>query len=162
MNRENIYTDPEITGGEAQFAGWFDRDAATDYPEAGPDEPGQEPRSGEVLWRTAQGRWVLQRWSARWDTPDRFTFYDPKAAPLWLGRNGYSNEEIDEATGMVMPDELDLRGRPAIGSPVKVILPEETIARLDEAIAQGDASSRSEAARQLIQDAIGAPDNPSE
>ena len=94
MNRINITTvDDENEG--VVYAGWFDRDRATHYPQ-GTYWDGHNTRSlatrsqwaHEALFRTAGGAWVLNRWSNRQSAqPETYRRVTAEEAYVWLATN---------------------------------------------------------------------------
>lgn len=72
-----------------------------------------------------------------------------EAARDWLLRNETDVAEIERVTGEVVEAERG-PGQPRIGTPIKVTLPDEQVAMLDGWVADGRASSRSDAVRQAV------------
>lgn len=121
--------------GETTVAGHFDLDRATVLDAEtywnGSDRADvntRSPHHHQRLIRTAQGRWVLERWSNYANTDDTHEYVDEPTARDWLLVNGY-NSEADAYFGE-QPEERG-PGRPEIGSTFQVRLPPQLRADLE-------------------------------
>lgn len=160
MPRVNVYRYPTeheayIGDGETALAGWFNSDSATAYREA-TDWDGSNDVSvntstqwdHQTLYRTSKGRWVLNNWSQRQDTAERYEFIDDDTAKTWLLHNKHDGPveewfgQLDEETGP------SLGGRPPVGPKWEVRLDEKTRAKV-EALT-GDGRKRADVLRDLI------------
>jgi len=160
--RQNVYdyADPHTWDGDGpavRFVGWFDPDAATRYSEGtrwnGNNNISLNTGSQwdhEALYRTVSGRWVLNSWSQREGSRERWYFVGPERAREWLLVNEYSSEDVEVATGEPVEPEM---GRPVIGPQVKVRLTTETIAAVDGA-AEAAGASRSAWIRAAVDAAL--------
>jgi hypothetical protein len=159
MARVNVYRYPTeheryLGDGGTTLAGWFNADSATAYREA-EDWDGSNnisvntgsPWDHQTLYRTSKGRWVLNNWSQRQDTPERYEFITDDAAQTWLVHNKCDTAvqqwfgQLDEEAGPAM-------GRPTVGPKWEVRLDEETRAKV-EALT-GDGRKRADVLRDLI------------
>jgi len=150
MNRVNVYDrDSEE---DAELLGWFDADRAALYIEDtdwdGSNQTSVNTRSQwehEGLYRTAQGRWVLHRWSDYQGTLPSYEFVSAATAREWLLANHQDNA-VREHFGEVEPERGP--GRPEVGPAVNVRFPSDLLARVD-AQAQREGLSRAEMIRRL-------------
>ena len=78
------------------------------------------------------------------------SYIDADTAREWLIHNEYSEDAIEAATGEVVPEEPPVMGRPEIGPQVKVRMPVDLIARVDE-FADEAGVSRSEWVRRAVE-----------
>lgn len=148
MARVNVYSDEGSI-----LDGWFDPDRALLIKE---DTRWNGNNSVSVhtadqfghegLYRTAGGRWVLNRWSQWQGAGETYEFVDDQRAKTWLLVNG-SDDVIAEHFGEV--EEERGPGRPAIGEPVLVRLGDELLAKID-AVAAGRGKSRAATIRDLL------------
>ncbi|MEV7930497.1 CopG family transcriptional regulator [Kitasatospora sp. NPDC088779] len=117
----------------------------------------------QALYRTAGGKWVLQRWREGAENQARYQFLDDSAARTWLRHN----EEEDAVRQFF--GERDKGGRPKIGEkkrPTDVKLPESLLDAVDEQAAEAGVT-RAEMLRRLIRTghqvgsyrALGRPDD---
>lgn len=104
---------------------------------------------GENLYRTAQGRWVVEYWS-RWEGEEtRYTYITDDEARAWLLVN--DDEDAVEKYFGEMPEEEGpkLGGRPAIGPKVDFALEQNSIDRV-KAYAAQNSTAVAEAYRIII------------
>lgn len=103
----------------------------------------------EGLYRTAGGRWVLNRWSQWQGDAETYQFIDDETAKDWLERNE-SYGEVERYFGQQEEESGPPRiGRPEIGGRVTTALGEERLAWIDAYAAQCGIK-RAEAFRQLV------------
>lgn len=155
MNRINVSQADEY--GERVHVGWFDGDRATLFAEAR-DFDGKNhisvntgsQFSHEALWRTAQGRWVLEQFSDYQGTLAHYEFVGGEAARLWLIRNG-EDEAAERHFGPV--EEERGPGRPEVGPAFSLRLDPQLLSRVD---AEADRWGLTRAAmiRELLDDAL--------
>ena len=147
MSRVNVFDE------FGELKGWFDEAKAEEFKEATRWDGSNHisiatgsQTEHEQLYRTAGGRWVLNRWSQWQGTQETYRFISDQEAREWLLANGEDKAaeryfgEIEEERGP---------GRPEIGPVIQVRLPEELLAKVD-AVAMRDDLSRAEAVRQLL------------
>lgn len=153
MARTNIY---DTTADGRTLVGWYDPDQCETWePSTRWDGNNRVPlvtgsyTEWERLYRTPGGRWVLHHWSRWQGRPDEHRFVTDEEARDWLLRNETEEEEIERVTGERVEAERG-PGQPRIGTPIKVTLPDGDIAALDGWVAEGRASSRSDAVRQAV------------
>lgn len=126
MTRVNTYDK------EGNFTGWFEPDKATKYKfGAGDDEI--------VLFYTASGRWVK---SEKGYLAHIAAFEAEKVMRL---------HDAEQAEAIFKKRQTP--GRPRVGDPILIRLPEDTIAKLDR-MAESERTSRSEIIRQIIAAAL--------
>jgi hypothetical protein len=101
--------------------------------------------TGQGLYRTAQGRWVLREWSNWQGATDIHAYIEPDEARDWLIFNDY-DDDAEKHFGAVEPERGP--GRPEIGNPVQIRLG-DLLARVD-AYAAEQGRSRADAVRELI------------
>jgi hypothetical protein len=82
----------------------------------------------ERLYRTGEGRWVLHWWAQWRGRLDRWSFATDGYARDWLLANGH-DAALEEHFGPIEPKRGP--GRPPIGRPIQVRLPDGLLARLD-------------------------------
>lgn len=162
MPRVNIsYTDPDT---QETVTGWFDPSSGDSFEEGtewdGNNHIGvcsgiQASVGGETLWRTAKGRWVLNR-DARsyFNGPNAYRFLTDAEAKEWLVRSEVNDEALEKYFGG-LEDEAG-PGRPKIGPPISLAFPEKMIADVD-ARAQELSISRAELVRRYVADGLAAP-----
>jgi len=150
-------TNPET----AENDGWFDEAKATYWKadtywdgEQRVDVNTRTRNSGQGLYRTAQGRWVLRHFSSWVDEQDRYHYTDTDEARDWLTRNG-EDEAVKEHFGRV--EEERGPGRPEIGGAVLLRLG-DVLPKLD-AWAAEQGVSRAEAVRRLVSAALASSDS---
>ena len=96
--------------------------------------------NGETLYRTAGGRWLLNR-------DDAYRYLTDDEARDWLIRTEEHEDAIERHFGT--PEEERGPGRPAIGAQVKIAIDPEMLAAVD--VAAGSAGvTRSEWVRRAI------------
>lgn len=126
-----------------QTAGWFDPDSATGYDDGdrwdGHNNVGAASGSqwtSETLYRTAGGRWVLNRDASRCDGgPDTYEYVTDEQARDWLMRTRtQANEDAIAEHFPGTPQEVQY-GRPEVGPQVVVRMPETLRDRVDAAAA---------------------------
>lgn len=159
MRRQNIWEYSGDPYAGTQLAGWFDLDAATQYP----DDVRQDVAFNDIslitgsqwdresLYLTSGGRWVRQQWSMRAGDAETWEYIGVEAAREWLIRSDYDSAAIEKATGDPLPPEM---GRPEIGPQVKVRLPADVLARVDAAAAAAG-QTRSAWLRAVIEVEVG-------
>ena len=158
MSRINIteQTDTEYGFGR-RVVGWFDLESAEEFAERrhafdGANLAGihlRDQNRGQILYRTAGGRWVLQQWS-RWQREtDVWRFVTDDEARDWLIINEEEDETLERLFGE-KPEPERGPGRPVVGPQVKANLPPELTARIDE-IAERDDVPRAEVIRRLLE-----------
>lgn len=137
MARINVYA-PDDTEGD-YLAGWFDDDRAECWSERtywdGDNHCSlatRSPHVHEALYRTAGGRWVVDRWSIIAGDNPRPRFVTTDEAREWLLRCEYDDAEVEAATGAPVEPERG-PGRPEIGPAFSVRFPAELLARVDRA-----------------------------
>jgi hypothetical protein len=158
MNRVNVHApDPYDDGGQPRLAGWFDLDRAAEFDEARHFDGSNHVSAAtgsqwdhETLYRTAQGRWVLHRWSQWQGTRPSYEFVDDDQAREWLLRMG-RDDDAAEHFGEV--EEERGPGRPEVGGAVHVRL--GSLAGAVDRWAAEQGVSRAEGIRQLLQRALG-------
>lgn len=132
MTRVNVYS---YTNGYAEpgtFEGWFTPEECVALVEANVLSDADYERARrkgvvrgviETLYRTPEGRWVLQtarRGAEQGRLPDLHVFLTSDEALEWLTRQGYERE-VTEFFGE-LPSESGGPGRPEIGGRVQVRL----------------------------------------
>lgn len=161
MQRVNVVTatTDEYLGRTTEFAGWFDLDTAERFDEDtewnGNNHISVNTGSQwnhETLYRTAGGRWVMYRSSNYQGTLPTFEFVDDDAAKRWLLLNR-EDETAAKYFGEIPAESGPELGRPAIGAPVQVRLPDELKEALDT-LASDRGTTRAEIIRQLLADSL--------
>jgi hypothetical protein len=152
MERINI-TEYDEFDGSSRLVGWFDLDKATRFSED-TDWDGSNYISvntgdqfeHQTVYRTAQGRWVLRRWSQWQGRLDQWSYLTDGDAREWLIRN-----REDEAAAKYFGEVEEERGpgRPAIGSPVQIRFEDDQLIAID-AYAASSSIKRAEAVRRLV------------
>lgn len=147
MNRITVYD----YGEGRRVAGWFDRGRADAYGEATRWEGNNNVSVAtgrqwdhEVLYRTAQGRWVLHAWSQWQGSTPTWRFVVEDQARDWLVSN--EHQHIDELFDV--PAERG-PGQPPIGPEIKVRLGSDLQPRVEGWAARHDVT-RAEAVRKLV------------
>ncbi|MFJ5850605.1 hypothetical protein [Streptomyces sp. NPDC092903] len=169
MPRINVYRYPTehetyIGQGETTLAGWFNSDSATAYKEAtdwdGSNELSVNTRSQwdhQTLYRTKNGRWVLNHWSMRQNVAERYEFTDDTAAETWLICNQH-NKAVEEWFGQMEEESgPHLGGRPSVGPKWEVRLDDETRAEVMALVGEG--RKRADVLRDLIVAGLAAKGN---
>lgn len=100
---------------------------------------------GQILFRTAQGRWVLHTWSNVSGEDDTWMYADDTTARDWLLFNGH-DDVAEEHFGEI--EEERGPGRPEIGGRVNVRLGD--LAPRVEVWAKDNGVKQAEAIRRLI------------
>lgn len=102
----------------------------------------------ETLYRTAGGRWLLNRDATRYHNgDDAYRYLTDDEARDWLIRTEEHEDAIERHFGT--PEEERGPGRPAIGAQVKIAIDPEMLAAVD--VAAGSAGvTRSEWVRRAI------------
>jgi hypothetical protein len=154
MQRINVYRYPEDE--PRTLDGWFDLDRVTETVEESTRWDGNNAVSvhvdrfeHQVLYRTAQGRWVLHHWSQWQGHEATYTYVDDERARQWLIRNE-SDDVIERYFGAL--EEERGPGRPAIGPVIGVRLG-NLLDRVDERARLADAQ-RPEMIRRLLEQAL--------
>lgn len=152
MTRINITEQDEYTG-RVKVVGWFDDDTGEAFGEDtrwdGSNHISVNTGSQwdhECLYHTAGGRWVIHAWSQWQGSLDSYRFVDDDDARDWLLLNEH-DDDVQRLFGTLEPERGP--GRPEIGPPTPVRLPEEMIGRLDE-IASQRGTSRAAVIRDII------------
>lgn len=104
----------------------------------------------QILYRTAQGRWVLHEWSQWQGTTPSYVYLTPEAAREWLEFN-HEDDAVKEFFGPIEDERGP--GRPEIGGRVTLALG-DVLAKLDAHAAE-HGIARAEAARKLLESALG-------
>lgn len=140
MQRINITEIVEDKYGDfhRRVVGWFDHDTAERFEERrevydGANLAGVHMRdqdSGQTLYRTAGGRWVLMQWSSWQGVVDRWQFIDADEAREWLQINE-NDDQLERLFGTADEPERG-PGRPEIGPVINVRLPQDLLDVLDE------------------------------
>lgn len=135
------------------FQGWFDRSAAERFDQAtyfdGSNHISRATGSqwlDEILYRTAGGRWVLERRSRWGKARDWRCFLSADEAREWLLLCEH-DEAVERLFGPVEPERGP--GRPEVGPAVHLRLPEELLARV-RALAAERGASQAETLRELV------------
>jgi hypothetical protein len=150
MTRTNVYHHDEYDGDT--LAGWFDQDRATAYDGACEWDGSNSAdinvgaNRWQTLYRTAQGRWVIENRSAWEKEPTTYRFAEPTDAREWLLKNGYDKAVIRHF-GPV--EEERGPGRPEVGPAVHTRLPQDLVDSID-AMAKDSGVSRAEMIRDLL------------
>jgi hypothetical protein len=148
MARVNVYEAHDNGYGDAEYtlAGWFRSERAERYSDADHNGNGSGGTGrGQAVYRTAQGRWVLERWTRWQGEEDHLEYIDAETARSWLLKNDF-DEAIEEHFGEIADEQGP--GRPEIGPAFSVRFPAGLLARVDE---QAKAEGRSRA--ELLRDA---------
>ena len=149
MSRINVYghNDEWDYEGTRTLEGWFDSSKADRWTDADYNGNGSGGTGrGQAIWRTAQGRWVMQNWSAWQGEEGRFEFTTPEAAREWLLSND-NDDAVAEHFGEI--EEERGPGRPKVGEQVCFTVPPEDLALVD-AIVESDSSTRSAVLRRAV------------
>lgn len=170
MDRINVYhtyggkiaadDDPAFFAEESPTVlGWFDYDKAETFREDTETngsnfisvQTGSE-WDHETLLRTSGGKWVLRTHSQRQGVMDCYYYMTDDQAREWLIRNG-SDAAVARLFGE-LPGEEDRRtGRPEVGGLIQVRLG-NLLPQVDHYVAETGASSRAEAVRKLVAEAL--------
>ena len=160
MTRINVYSQPDKDdySAKAELIGWFSADKATYFKEErhvfdGTNLAGVhlgDRNRGQGLYRTAQGRWVLEHWSDWQGETTRYEFVTDADAKDWLIVNEEGTETLEKYFGEI--EEERGPGRPEIGGAVHVRLGE--LVQGVDAYAKRHEMSRADAIRSLIEDAL--------
>jgi hypothetical protein len=158
MNRITVYAMPDDDDygprdGKPELLGWFDADKATYFKETkgvfdGANLAGvhlRDQNRGQGLYRTAQGRWVLEHWSNWQGETTRYEFITDAEAREWLIVNEARDGMLEQYFGPV--EEERGPGRPEIGGAVHVRLGDDLLAQLD---AHRGGNSRADAIRLAV------------
>jgi hypothetical protein len=157
MGRQTVYAYDGPLVGDQRRAGWFDPGTATAYDEGSwwnasygttISRATGSPSVHERLYHTAEGRWVLHWWAQWQGRLDRWSFATDGYARDWLLANGH-DAAVEEHFGTIEPKRGP--GRPPIGRPIQVRLPDGLLARLD---AFAGELRRAEAVRILLDAAL--------
>lgn len=154
MSRINVYTDDDEYEGST-LAGWFTPERAEKV-EGDTEWDGNNMADVHVganrwqrLYRTAQGRYVVETRSAWVNEQTTHRFLTDEQAREWLLVNN-SDEHVERWFGEL--EEEKGPGRPAIGPMVNVRLGAERTARIDAACTEGE--SRAAAIRRLLDERL--------
>jgi hypothetical protein len=159
VSRINIYEqidyDADWTRSDEKPAllGWFestkaDRWSDRDYNGNGSGGTGR----GQAVWHTAQGKWVLENWTAWQNESNTYAYITADEAREWLLRND-EDEAVKANFGEVAEEEDRRPGRPAVGDAINFRPGDERLVKID-AYAQARNLSRAEAMRRLLDDAL--------
>jgi len=141
---------------ETHVVGWFDLNKATAY-EADTEWDGSNNISKatgsqwnhEVLYRTAQGRWVLNCWSQWQGSIPTYEFITDERAREWLIAQS-NDDAVEKHFGEI--EEERGPGRPEVGGAVHLRLG-DLLPKLDARAAEMGVG-RAEAARRLLAQAL--------
>jgi hypothetical protein len=153
MARVNVHEahDNGYGGTEYTLAGWFDSQRAQRYSDVDRNGNGSGGTGrGQAVYRTAQGRWVLEHWTSWQGEHDRAEYIDAEAAKTWLLENDF-DDAVKEHFGEIEDERGP--GRPEVGPATQVRLGEDLTARVDAARHAGE--SRAAAIRRLLEGALG-------
>jgi hypothetical protein len=149
-----------VRDGNNKLLGWFVLESATEYRERielfygdqGVSINTGDTDSGQTLYRTKRGQWVLNHWGE--GTPDRHEFIDEDAAKQWLILND-EDAAVQEHFGPLEEESgPNLGGRPEIGPRVPPFaVPKPLLDRVDT-YAEDEGISRAEAMRRLLGKAL--------
>jgi hypothetical protein len=136
------------------MVGWFDTDRAVQFrPDPDCCLDCAAPDSGQWLYRTSLGRWVLCREVTGGGQPC-YRFLSPTQAREWLIRHGRAEAAAMFASRRRAPAARSRRpGRPEVGGPVVVRLGADLLTDLDN-YAGARNLSRANAIRDLIRAAL--------
>ena len=155
MSRRNIYEQIDYDADwmrrdeKPALLGWFESGKAVFWSDRDHNGNGSGGTGrGQTVWCTAQGKWVLEHWSAWQDEESTYAFITPDEARDWLLRND-EDVAVRDHFGEVAEEEDRRPGRPAIGEPVNVRLGEELLSQVD-AYAREHGHSRAEAIRIML------------
>jgi hypothetical protein len=159
MDRINIYGQQESPDGRRPLIGWFDRAAVKGVFGEDTTWDGRNRISvatgsrydHERLYCTAQDRWVLQRWSQWQGRQETFSFITPEQARDWLLANNH-DQDAEAMFGEVEQERGP--GRPQVGTPINLRLPDGMLAAVDS-YADQRTTSRAAAVRDLLQLSLG-------
>jgi hypothetical protein len=162
MNRVNVYDWPVYLNAIPRRVGHFDYDQATVWSDRDPftGNGSGGPGKGEAVVLTADGRWVLERWSDYQGSASEFEYIAAEDAREWLLRNG-EDDAVAEHFGPIEPERgpgrppIDPAPGPTKSTPVR--LGAELTAAADERAA-AEGVSRAE----LIRRAVAAYVNPAD
>ena len=140
MTRVNIYAADGYGDPGTELAGWFDINKAEAWTDANYDRTGH----GEGIYRTAQGRWVLD------GITGRCVYITPDEACKWLLASS-KDEAVTKYFGPVEDERGP--GRPEIGPPVLIRFGDDLLARVDAYATEHDIK-RAEAVRRLVAAAL--------
>lgn len=136
--------------------GWFDRDKATSWNEETYWDGNNHVSKAtwnqwdhETLYRTAQGRWVLNWWSQYQGTQESVTYASDDKARQWLLANDY-DDAVEQYFGPMEPERGP--GRPVVGGRVEARLG-DLLPQVDEWATQHGVT-RAEAIRLLVADSL--------
>lgn len=162
MQRINVMSYPTerefVSDPDARItlAGWFDADRATLYkPDTywdgnnNCDVNTRDAHRHQYLYRTAQGRWVLEHTSSWQGEQTRHEFLDDQLAREWLILNG---EDTAVAQWFGEVEEERGPGRPAIGTRRNVTLSDEDWSWLADEATRLNLRDRAAVVRKLIAD----------
>jgi hypothetical protein len=157
MTRISVFDDHAI------LAGWFDLDRATvidsgtryDGSNVVPVATGS-PWVDEYLIRTSGGRWVIRHNATRYcNGSDSYRFVSDDEAREWMIRCEVDDETMTRLVGQIEEESGPPRlGRPEIGPQIKVRLPEDVIAAVDDR-ADAEGLTRSAWIRRAVESALG-------
>lgn len=152
MSKVRIYNEQQ------ELIGWFDDAKATKYEEATEWDGSNHislatgsQTEHEALYRTAGGRWVLNRWSQWQGVRETYRFIDDQDARSWLLGNEH-DEAAERYFGAI--EEERGPGRPEIGPEIGVRLPQEMLERIDK-LAEEGVTTRAGVVRELLERALG-------
>jgi Ribbon-helix-helix protein, copG family len=160
VSRRNIYEQIDYDADwmrrdeKPALLGWFESAKAVFWSDRDHNGNGSGGTGrGQTVWRTAQGKWVLEHWSAWQDEESTYAYITPDEARDWLLRND-EDVAVRDHFGEVAEEEDRRPGRPAIGGEAgNVRLGEERLAEVD-AYAKAQNLSRAEAVRRLVDEAL--------
>lgn len=154
MARINVYSSDYE---RSTLEGWFESSKADFWSDRDWNGDGSQGTGrGQTIWRTAQGRWVLENWTRWQGESDSYRYIDADEAREWLLKNNRDDivekylGEIEEETGP--GGARDGAGRPEIGPAINIRLPQTLIDDIDAARREDE--SRAGAIRRLLIDAM--------
>lgn len=136
MTRVNVYRYPSDDDyeGETELAGHFDIDKADRFDEDTRWDGNNHISTAtgsqwdhQVLYRTAQGRWVLHHWSQWQGTQPRYEYIESDQAREWLLAQN-RDDAVEKHFGEI--EEERGPGQPPIGDRLAVRLPDDVRAKL--------------------------------
>lgn len=150
MSRINVY-DHSDEWTPPKLVGWYDSERAERWSDANHNGHGAGGVGrGEAVVRTAQGRWVLQHWTAWQGESADHEYITADEAREWLIRND-EDDAVERWFGE-LPEEAG-PGRPEVGPRFQLRLPAEMTAEIDQR-ADGEGVSRAEMTRRLLAHAL--------
>ncbi|MRH93356.1 hypothetical protein GFY24_39090 [Nocardia sp. SYP-A9097] len=121
MTRVTVYSFPSSDDytQDTVLGGWFDTSTAESWSDRDRDHDGNGshgPGRGEAVWRTADGRWALEKWTDEPNEEGTFRFISEGLARTWLLTFEFGAAvakyfgEVDEEHGLRRPDRAKVDG----------------------------------------------------